>query len=325
MTINWKRLQQVDFSTVYYDAGQRVLVGERLAGQRIGDLGGKKVCATAGSTSIANIAAVASHPVPVAVPYWTDCLVLLQQGQVDRDIHRRLDPGGPRRPGPVHEDRRPRRSPPSRTAWRSRSSTRISCGSSTRVLAAVRADGQWAASYAHWAPTGARSAACAATRADLTIAMTTLTGLAQLWRQDRRARRDPGEPARSGRQLRQAGCSPGRPCGGDEARWDAGRRPGRPVGDLHGLLRPSWTAPPSAARRAAVTRRPGAGRDRRAAAGPSAGAAGAPAAARPAGSHRAGRSDLTLAVAVREMKRAFASVADVVSAAETCGTSWRTG
>jgi ABC-type amino acid transport substrate-binding protein len=24
----------------------------------------------------------ASHPIPVAVPYWTDCLVLLQQGSV---------------------------------------------------------------------------------------------------------------------------------------------------------------------------------------------------------------------------------------------------
>ena len=46
------------------------------------DLGGKKVCAAAGSTSIANIAALAPKPVPVAVNDWTDCLVMLQQGQV---------------------------------------------------------------------------------------------------------------------------------------------------------------------------------------------------------------------------------------------------
>ena len=49
----------------------------------IADLGGKKVCAAAGSTSIQNIAAATSKPIPVSVNDWTDCLVLLQQGQVD--------------------------------------------------------------------------------------------------------------------------------------------------------------------------------------------------------------------------------------------------
>ncbi|HVB44951.1 MAG TPA: glutamate ABC transporter substrate-binding protein [Streptosporangiaceae bacterium] len=82
MTINCDRLRQVGFSTVYYDAGQRVLVQSGSPVRGIGDLGGQKVCATAGSTSIANIEAAPSRPIPVAVPYWTDCLVLLQQGQV---------------------------------------------------------------------------------------------------------------------------------------------------------------------------------------------------------------------------------------------------
>src|SRR5262249_56880761 len=40
------------------------------------------LCATTASTSIANIKAAPSHPIPVAVPYWTDCLVQLQQGKV---------------------------------------------------------------------------------------------------------------------------------------------------------------------------------------------------------------------------------------------------
>jgi polar amino acid transport system substrate-binding protein len=82
MTINCARLQQVDFSSVYYAAGQRVLVEANSPVRSIADLGGQKVCATTGSTSIANISAAPSHPVPVAVPFWTDCLVLLQQGDV---------------------------------------------------------------------------------------------------------------------------------------------------------------------------------------------------------------------------------------------------
>jgi polar amino acid transport system substrate-binding protein len=82
MTITCGRLQQVDFSSDYFDAGQRVLVPRDSAAAGIGDLGGKKVCAAAGSTSISNIAAAPSHPIPVSVADWTDCMVLLQQGQV---------------------------------------------------------------------------------------------------------------------------------------------------------------------------------------------------------------------------------------------------
>ncbi|HWB38293.1 MAG TPA: transporter substrate-binding domain-containing protein, partial [Rugosimonospora sp.] len=37
----------------------------------------------AGSTSIVNIANAPSKPIPVSVPDWTDCLVMLQQGQVE--------------------------------------------------------------------------------------------------------------------------------------------------------------------------------------------------------------------------------------------------
>jgi polar amino acid transport system substrate-binding protein len=60
-----------------------VLVPKDSAVTGIGDLGGRKVCAAAGSTSIQNIAAAASKPIPVSVKDWTDCLVMLQQGQVD--------------------------------------------------------------------------------------------------------------------------------------------------------------------------------------------------------------------------------------------------
>ncbi|GAA3884812.1 glutamate ABC transporter substrate-binding protein [Saccharothrix violaceirubra] len=83
MTINCDRWAQVDFSTVYYQADQRVLVPISSSAAGIDALGGKRVCASKGSSSLANIAAHPAKPIPVSVPYWSDCLVLLQQGQVD--------------------------------------------------------------------------------------------------------------------------------------------------------------------------------------------------------------------------------------------------
>lgn len=82
MTINCERRELIDFSSVYFVAGQRVLVTKRSGYTALADLGDKRVCATTGSTSLGNIAAAASDPVPVAVDNWSDCLVLLQQGQV---------------------------------------------------------------------------------------------------------------------------------------------------------------------------------------------------------------------------------------------------
>jgi polar amino acid transport system substrate-binding protein len=81
-TIVCDRLAWADFSTDYLNAYQRVLVPSASKVRGIGDLGGQKVCAAAGTTSIYAIAAQPSHPIPVAVPNWSDCLVMLQQGQV---------------------------------------------------------------------------------------------------------------------------------------------------------------------------------------------------------------------------------------------------
>jgi polar amino acid transport system substrate-binding protein len=83
MTINCERWKQIDFSSVYYDAGQRVLAPKSSGAQSLQDLSGKKVCAAAGTTSIDNITKSPAHPTPVSVAEFTDCLVLLQQGQVD--------------------------------------------------------------------------------------------------------------------------------------------------------------------------------------------------------------------------------------------------
>jgi len=85
MTITCEREKSVDFSTVYYEAGQRILVpvNSTITGPQ--DLGGKRVCATKGSTSLQNLVA---GDMPRHIQLWgvndeTDCLVMLQQGQVD--------------------------------------------------------------------------------------------------------------------------------------------------------------------------------------------------------------------------------------------------
>jgi polar amino acid transport system substrate-binding protein len=82
MTITCDRLEDVDFSSVYYLSGQRVLVKKASGFDGIDALGGKRVCATDGSTSLTNIAKASSKPIPVKVSDWTDCLVMLQQNQV---------------------------------------------------------------------------------------------------------------------------------------------------------------------------------------------------------------------------------------------------
>jgi polar amino acid transport system substrate-binding protein len=82
MTITCDRLRQVDFSSVYFDAHQRVLVPDNsTATGGLADLGGQKVCATKGSDSVTTIQDYPTHPKVVQEPFWTDCLVLLQQDQ----------------------------------------------------------------------------------------------------------------------------------------------------------------------------------------------------------------------------------------------------
>jgi polar amino acid transport system substrate-binding protein len=80
MTITCDRLKKVDFSSVYFEAAQRVLVLKNSTATSLDSLHGRKVCATSGSDSLARISE--HKAIPVQVTYWTDCLVLLQQGDV---------------------------------------------------------------------------------------------------------------------------------------------------------------------------------------------------------------------------------------------------
>jgi polar amino acid transport system substrate-binding protein len=82
-TMTCQRWQDVSFSSEYYSASQRILVPTNSPVAKVADLSGRKVCAAAGSTSIANLAAKVPGAVPVAGVDASDCLVLLQQGQID--------------------------------------------------------------------------------------------------------------------------------------------------------------------------------------------------------------------------------------------------
>jgi polar amino acid transport system substrate-binding protein len=73
----------VDFSTEYYDAAQRILVPRGSSIHSIADLAGKRVCAAQRSTSLINLTNLVPAARQVSVVNQTDCLVMLEQGQVD--------------------------------------------------------------------------------------------------------------------------------------------------------------------------------------------------------------------------------------------------
>ena len=147
MTITCDRLSMVDFSSVYFDAAQRVLVLKDSTATSLASLRGQKVCATSGSDSLAVIKA--DKAVPVAVPYWTDCLVLLQQGDVaaistDDSILDGLAAQDPwtKLIGPRLTDE------PYGLAISKQHPEFVRFVNA--VLQQLRTDGQWAKSYTHW-------------------------------------------------------------------------------------------------------------------------------------------------------------------------------
>jgi polar amino acid transport system substrate-binding protein len=153
MTVTCAKWRQVDFSSVYFDAHQRVLVPSNSTVKSLADLSGQKVCATNGSTSVATIrtalGATSIPPKPVAVQYWTDCLVLLQQGDVaaistDDTILAGLKAQDPytKIVGPRLADE------PYGLAISKQHPDFVRFVNA--VLARLRANGQWAASYKHW-------------------------------------------------------------------------------------------------------------------------------------------------------------------------------
>jgi polar amino acid transport system substrate-binding protein len=80
MTITCARAKLVAFSTVYFDAAQKVLVNRNSPVASLTNIGNGQVCSSAGSTPLSYLRA--NGYATVAVANSTDCLVLLQEGKV---------------------------------------------------------------------------------------------------------------------------------------------------------------------------------------------------------------------------------------------------
>lgn len=83
MSITCARRELVDFSTTYLRADQRVLVVRNSGIRNVSDLVGRRVCIVDGTTSLERMREVQPAASILTVPSWADCLVVLQQGQVD--------------------------------------------------------------------------------------------------------------------------------------------------------------------------------------------------------------------------------------------------
>jgi polar amino acid transport system substrate-binding protein len=88
MTITCQRAAQVAFSTVYYAASQRLLVYKDAKGNPVYPTlaaltPAQKVCVQSGSTSAGSILSQPKHPQLYEVQDASDCLVALQQNEVD--------------------------------------------------------------------------------------------------------------------------------------------------------------------------------------------------------------------------------------------------
>jgi polar amino acid transport system substrate-binding protein len=90
MTITCQRWAQVNFSSVYFNAGQRVLLSadDDLVPADLPDLAAPRpdgslrvICAVDGTTSLANL--TAAGVATTTAPSWTGCLVALQLGEAD--------------------------------------------------------------------------------------------------------------------------------------------------------------------------------------------------------------------------------------------------
>ncbi len=83
MTITCERRKLVNFSTVYLTAHQQILAPRDSPIADESDLPGKRVCVAQGTTSLNRIQQISPAPVIVSVVTWADCLVAIQQRQVD--------------------------------------------------------------------------------------------------------------------------------------------------------------------------------------------------------------------------------------------------
>jgi polar amino acid transport system substrate-binding protein len=83
-TITAERKTQIDFSDVYFQTGQRILVKKTNdAIKEVTDLNGKTFCAQRGSTSEQNVLRAAPQARLFPAASYPECLLALQQGSVE--------------------------------------------------------------------------------------------------------------------------------------------------------------------------------------------------------------------------------------------------
>jgi polar amino acid transport system substrate-binding protein len=82
-SVTCDRKKDVAFSTVYFNANQRILTVKGSAIDSFPALSGKRVCAVSGTTSLSKLFEVNPRPKIFSATTWTDCLLMMQQGQVD--------------------------------------------------------------------------------------------------------------------------------------------------------------------------------------------------------------------------------------------------
>ncbi|MFI6763747.1 glutamate ABC transporter substrate-binding protein [Micromonospora sp. NPDC050417] len=149
VTATCERMQLVAFSSEYLTSYQRLLVNRGSGIKSFDDLAGRKVCATRGSTSIVKIQSAASRPIAVSTDSTLDCLVLLQQGQIDAvstiDVLllalAAQDPGTEVVGEPITDE-------PSGVAMSLDTPELVRFVNG--VLARIRADGTWTSLYRRW-------------------------------------------------------------------------------------------------------------------------------------------------------------------------------
>lgn len=83
MTITCERRKLVNFSSAYFLAYQRILAPRESDIAGPDDLSGKRVCVARGTTSLHRVQQITPPPTVVAVVTWADCLVALQQREID--------------------------------------------------------------------------------------------------------------------------------------------------------------------------------------------------------------------------------------------------
>jgi polar amino acid transport system substrate-binding protein len=82
-SITCDRKKKVEFSTVYFYANQKILTVKGSGIDSFAALSGKQVCAVSGTTSLSKLFELNPRPKVFSATTWTDCLLMLQQGQVD--------------------------------------------------------------------------------------------------------------------------------------------------------------------------------------------------------------------------------------------------